>query len=87
MGMAPQRAPGSRLTTLDRVRPGTEVRVVAIADPAVRQQALRLGIGPGTRLTCNVNTRWGPVVVRSGARELAFGRPLARLVVVAMEGG
>lgn len=68
--------------TLDMVRRGDSVRILAIPDPQVRVQAIRFGIGEGADVRCAENLPAGPIVVRRGRQEIALGRTIARSISV-----
>ena len=68
--------------TLDMVRRGDHVRIVAIHDPQVRHQAIRFGIGEGADVRCAEKLPAGPIVVRRGRQEIAIGRGIAKAITV-----
>ncbi len=68
--------------TLAQAKRGQRVEVVAIADPAVRAQAIRFGIAAGERVACAEKLPAGPVVVAKGRQEIAIGRRLAESIEV-----
>lgn len=72
--------------TLAGAHPGQVLRITAIADPAVRVQALRFGIAEGEEVICREAIPAGPVVIRRNHQELALGRHLAGLIDVAEVG-
>ena len=69
--------------TLDEVKPGERVSILAVADARIRVQAIRLGLAEGAQARCVQVLPGGPVVIQLGQQELAVGRPLARRISVA----
>ncbi len=71
-------------TTLDRVRPGTRVRVSGfLGGWRGSERLLKMGIGPGVEvLTVSQYPLKGPVVVRVDESQIALGRGLARKILV-----
>lgn len=68
--------------TLDQLPPGTPFTILAIPDPAMRVQALRVGFGEGASAVLQASLPGGPVILRRGAREFAIGRAVARAIAV-----
>lgn len=68
--------------TLDKVGPGMQVTIDAIPDQRIRAQAIRLGIGEGSVVTCAGIIPAGPVIVARGRQEIALGRHLAEQIRV-----
>jgi len=68
--------------TLAALRRGERVVIDCIACPQARAQALRFGVGEGASITCVTVVPGGPVVLRCGRQEIAFGRGLARRITV-----
>ncbi|MCL5677302.1 MAG: ferrous iron transport protein A, partial [Firmicutes bacterium] len=62
--------------TLDQVRVGQRLRIVAVTDPGVRAQAIRFGLVEGAESVCISKLPKGPVVVRLGEQEIALGSRL-----------
>ncbi len=67
---------------LDRVRRGDLVKITAIADARLKEQALRMGIEEGAVFSCVEAIPAGPVVLGKHRQEVAVGRDLARRVIV-----
>lgn len=67
---------------LDEAVPGAWVEILFIPDEPVRLQAIRFGIGEGTRVLCVRRLPGGPVLLRRGLQEIAIGRALARRIAV-----
>lgn len=63
--------------SLDCIRAGEKIEVVAVDDEHARMQALRFGMGEGACLECLTRIPAGPLVVKSGRQEIAIGRSLA----------
>lgn len=68
------------MTTLDQAAKGQVVKIVSIDNPAVKTQAIRLGIGEGEVVTCREIIPAGPVVICKCKQEVAIGRQLARKI-------
>jgi Fe2+ transport system protein FeoA len=62
--------------------PGEYAKVLRIADPTVRAQAIRFGIAEGSQICCDESIPAGPVIVRRGMMQYAIGRNLARNIDV-----
>lgn len=67
-------------STLAALRPGGCAVIEVIECPRARAQALRLGMGEGSTVSCITSIPSGPVVLRSGRQEVAIGRGLARRI-------
>lgn len=67
---------------LDEANRGQRMRVLEIPDAAVRAQAIRFGIAPGTEVICAEKVIGGPVVIARGKQEIAVGRRLAQQIRV-----
>lgn len=68
--------------TLDQIQRGASVEIVALPPGQMRAQALRFGIGEGTRVECTEHIPAGPVVVRKRHQEIAIGHSLAQSIQV-----
>jgi ferrous iron transport protein A len=66
--------------TLDSVRPGEHVEIEHVMDDVTRAQAIRLGLGEGSPVTCVTKLPYGPVILKCGLQEIAVGRGLARRI-------
>jgi Fe2+ transport system protein FeoA len=71
--------------TLDRLRAGDTCRVSRIDDETARVQALRFGMGEGSRVSCVTRIPAGPVILKSGRQEIAVGHGLAQRIEVHRE--
>ncbi len=73
-------------TVLERVPPGTRVRVVSIlAGAGAAGRALQMGIAPGVELEVidnNLAYPWTPILVRINGMTVAIGRGLAARIIV-----
>lgn len=69
--------------TLDRARPGAQLRIEHIADAYFRMQALRMGLGEGEIVSCADVVPGGPVLVRRHSQTVAVGRGLAKTISIA----
>lgn len=67
---------------LGAAKRGQTVKITAITDGDVRDQAIRFGIAEGEVVTCAEVIPAGPVVVRKGQVEVAIGRGLARKIAI-----
>lgn len=68
--------------TLADAKAGERVRVETLGSASQGDEAIRLGIVPGSQLTVLSKVNRGPVVVRGGASEIAVGYWLARQIAV-----
>lgn len=68
--------------SLDSIRPGDHIEIVAVDDEHARVQALRFGMAEGALVTCITRIPAGPLVLRSGRQEIAVGRSLAKRIRV-----
>jgi len=68
--------------TLDQVKRGQRVLIVAIPDETVRAQAIRFGIMAGVEVECAEKVPAGPVVICKGKQEIAIGNKLAQRIEV-----
>jgi ferrous iron transport protein A len=76
--------------TLDRITPGTSVRIVALAGGRrSRQKLFDLGFVPGQEIKVMRREEGGPILVSHGGRTTALGRGLAEKVrvVITARGG
>ncbi len=74
--------PAPPIRTLDQLRSGEWVEIVAVDDDTVRSQAMRLGIHSGALVTCVTKVPAGPIVLGHGRQEIAIGRNLAKKITV-----
>lgn len=70
---------------LAEIKKGQSVRITQIPDEQARSQAIRLGIGEGSIVSCAEIIPAGPVVVRRNRQEIAVGRGLAAIISVEAE--
>jgi len=68
---------------LSEARPGQRLRIVQIAEPSVRAQAIRFGLAEGATVFCSDVVPGGPVVLAKGTFQIAVGRRLASRISVA----
>jgi ferrous iron transport protein A len=68
--------------SLDRVRAGEYLEIVAVDDDHARIQALRFGMSEGACVQCVTRIPAGPLVIQSGRQEIAVGRSLAKRIRV-----
>lgn len=67
---------------LGEIKKGQSVRIIHIPDEQARSQAIRLGIGEGSIVTCAEIIPAGPVILRRNRQEIAVGRGLADIISV-----
>ena len=68
--------------TLDKALRGQKMEIVSIPDKKIKDQAIRLGIYEGARVTCFEKLPAGPVVLLNRKQEIAIGRRLAQKIQV-----
>jgi ferrous iron transport protein A len=68
--------------SLDRVRSGDHLEILAVDDEHARIQALRFGMSEGACVECVTRIPAGPLVLKSGRQEIAVGRSLAKRIQV-----
>ncbi|MBA1336901.1 MAG: hypothetical protein HPY66_3337 [Firmicutes bacterium] len=68
--------------TLDRISRGQKIEIVSIPDRDIKDQAIRLGIFEGARVTCFEKLPAGPVVILNRKQKIAIGRKLAERIQV-----
>ena len=68
--------------TLAEVIKGQTVRILSIPDEQIRSQAIRLGIGQGSLVTCQEIIPAGPIIIKKNRQEIAVGRGLAQAITV-----
>lgn len=68
--------------TLDSIRKGEHIEILAVDDEHARIQALRFGMAEGACVECVTRIPAGPLVLRSGRQEIAVGRNLAKRITV-----
>lgn len=69
--------------TLAEVKKGQTVKILHIPDEQMRSQAIRLGIGHGSLVTCQEIIPAGPIILKKNRQEIAVGRGLAQSITVA----
>ncbi|MDX2127614.1 MAG: ferrous iron transport protein A [Chloroherpetonaceae bacterium] len=62
--------------TLNQIKKGMKFRVKRIADPSVRTQLIRFGVGEGSTAHCFERIPFGPIIIKHGRQEVALGRDL-----------
>lgn len=67
------------------MKKGQSVKIIKIPDEQARSQAIRLGIGEGSIISCEEIIPAGPVIVRKNRQEIAIGRGLAESITVLEE--
>jgi len=67
---------------LAEIKKGQTVKILNIPDEQVRSQAIRLGIGQGSLVTCEEIIPAGPVILKKNRQEIAVGRGLAQQIAV-----
>jgi len=68
--------------TLDQASNGQRFQVVSIADRDISNQAIRLGIYKGAKLTCTGKLPGGPIIIQNKMQEIAIGRGLAKKIAI-----
>ena len=68
--------------TLDKIKRGQSVKILSIPNRQVKDQAIRFGISEGAVVEVQDVVPAGPVVLKKGRQEIAFGRRLAREISV-----
>jgi len=68
--------------SLDCIRKGERLEIVAVDDTHARVQALRFGMAEGACVECITRIPAGPLVIKSGRQEIAVGRALAKRISV-----
>ena len=68
--------------TLAEVKKGQTVKILNIPDEQIRSQAIRLGIGQGSLVTCQEIIPAGPIIIKKNRQEIAVGRGLAQAITV-----
>ena len=68
--------------SLDCIRVGEHIEILAVDDENARMQALRFGMAEGACVECVTRIPAGPLVLRSGRQEIAVGRALAKRITV-----
>lgn len=58
------------------------VKILQIPDEMIRSQAIRLGIGQGSVVTCLERIPSGPIIIRRNHQEIAIGHGLAQEIIV-----
>lgn len=73
-----------KLTTLDRVKPGSRARVVGFSGGwRGSDRLLKMGIGPGAEVQAvSFHPFRGPIVVKVDDTQIALGRGLAKKILV-----
>ena len=70
------------LCSLDCIRKGEKIEIIAVNDQHARVQALRFGMAEGACVECVTRVPAGPLVLKSGRQEIAVGRALAKRISV-----
>lgn len=70
------------ICSLDCIRKGERIEIVAVDDKHARIQALRFGMAEGACVECVTRVPAGPLVIKSGRQEIAVGRALAKRISV-----
>lgn len=70
--------------TLMEAKRGQTLQILDIANPMIREQALRFGLMRGQEVLCKEVLPGGPVVLQVNRQELALGRPVAAAVTVTL---
>ena len=68
--------------SISDLKSGQSATIYEIPQEDLRAQLLRFGIISGSRVCCSTNIPFGPVVLKFGGQEIAFGRQLARQITV-----
>ena len=71
--------------TLADAKKGQLIKIMKIHDDLARHQAIRLGFGEGSKLTCSQKLPSGPILIRLGRQEVAIGRSLANKITIALQ--
>lgn len=82
MARKAQRLGNGEHHTLDLVKRGDELMILAVDDDAARIHALRFGMAEGACVSCVTKIPAGPIVLKSGRQEIAVGRELAKRITV-----
>ena len=69
--------------TLADAKDGQAVLVTRTNGEEITSQAMRFGIGEGTKIQIQKNIKGGPVIISKNQLEIAIGRQLAQLIEVA----
>ncbi|MDD2430966.1 MAG: ferrous iron transport protein A [Firmicutes bacterium] len=68
--------------TLNKLQPGQRATLQDLPQGLVRIQAVRLGLMPGTEITCVFRVNRGPVIISKNLQQIAIGQELARQITV-----
>lgn len=68
--------------TLNQLQPGQKATLQALPEGLVRVQAIRLGLMPGTEITCVHSLNKGPVIIKKNFQQIAVGQALANEITV-----
>jgi ferrous iron transport protein A len=71
-----------KIMTLDKASRGERIEIVHINDPAIRAQAIRLGISEGVKMLCSEKLPAGPIILQNKMQEVAIGRKLAQQISI-----
>lgn len=69
--------------TLSEAKDGQWLLVTRTLDDEITYQALRFGIGEGSRIQVQKNIPGGPIIISKNHLEIAIGRQLANFIEVA----
>lgn len=68
--------------TLNQLQPGQKAKLQNLPTGLVKVQAIRLGLTPGTEVTCVCQINKGPVVISKNFQQIAIGQELAKQIEV-----
>jgi len=68
--------------TLNQLNRGQTVILMDLPSGIIRSQAVRLGLMPGTEVTCVQKMPKGPVIIRKNRQQIAVGEALAAQITV-----
>jgi ferrous iron transport protein A len=68
--------------TLNQLSPGQRASLEELPQGLIRSQAVRLGLMPGTEITCVQKLPKGPVIIRKNYQQIAVGAALADQITV-----
>ena len=77
--------PEKNQTTLDRMKRGKMCCIKSLPQGMVKDQTIRFGLTEGKEVTCQAVIPGGPVVLEVDRQEIAFGRNLAKQIVITQE--
>ena len=68
--------------TLNQLNRGQTVILLDLPSGIIRSQSVRLGLMPGTEVTCVQKMPKGPVIIRKNHQQIAVGEALAAQITV-----